>query len=76
MIEVKIAPRQGDRRYEIHVGDAGDIFLVSHQGYENAADAERIARRLFGPPAALVGHEPVELTVEFRDGKCNHEALR
>lgn len=89
MIEISIKPREGDRRYDIHVGDAGNTFLVSHQGYENAVDAERIARRLFGSPATLSErqvlagqalveheHEPVELVIEYRDGKAYHEMIR
>lgn len=74
MIEVVIEPREGDRLYEIHVGDAGDKFLVSHQGYENAADAEQLVRRLWPTPAA--SGEAIDLTVRYRDGKGRHEMLR
>jgi hypothetical protein len=70
LIEVVIRPREGDRLYEIHVGSAGnhEPLLVSHQGYENASDAERIVRRLFV--------EAVDMTVTYRDGKGKHEMIK
>lgn len=46
MIRVEIKPRQDDL-FDIWVGDEGDHFVNSHQGYENVEDAVRIARRLF-----------------------------
>lgn len=81
MIKVKIEPRNGDGLYEIHVGDAGDNFLVSHQGYENVEDAERIVRRLFVfdnrvLDPSLPAPEHVDLSVRYRNGKGKHEMLR
>jgi hypothetical protein len=83
-IKVRIEPRGGDGLYEIHVGDAGDTFLVSHQGYENAADAETLVKRLFGKPVWQSSGgaevpptpEPVDLTVKYRTGKGKHEMIR
>lgn len=88
-IKVRIEPRKGDGLYEIHVGDAGDNFLVSHQGYENAEDAERLVRRLFATPRTFTAAElqaapelinappePVDLAVRYRTGKGKHEMLR
>lgn len=61
MIRVEIKPRQDDL-FDIWVGDEGDHFVNSHQGYENVEDAVRIARRLW-PPIELpdlgeVAHAP------------------
>lgn len=78
-IKIKIEPRKGDGLYEIHVGGEGEKFLVSHQGYENAGDAESLVRRLFGSPERPeLGDrpEPVDLTVQNRDGKGKHEMIR
>ena len=91
MIKIKIKPREGDRLYEIHVSDGGnnESLLVSHQGYENAADAEALVRRLFATPRTYTAEEidndpwlvnsvpePVDLTVQLRNGKGKHEMLR
>lgn len=46
LIEVK--PREDDR-YDIYVGDEGDQFVNSSQGYENPEDAVAIVRRLWPP---------------------------
>lgn len=49
-IAVHIKPR-ADRKYDIytaHQSVAGEPLVNSSQGYENQADAERIARRLWG----------------------------
>lgn len=51
MITVKIDPRT-DGRYDMHVGDEGDQFVNSDQGYENPAECIAIARRLW-PPVIL-----------------------
>lgn len=48
MILVDIKPRQ-DNLYDMYVGDEGDHFVNSNQGYENAEDAIAIARRLWPP---------------------------
>lgn len=48
MIRVEIKPRQ-DNLFDIYVGDEGDEFLNSNQGYENVEDAIAIARRLWPP---------------------------
>lgn len=50
-IQVTVKPRQDDL-YDIYVGDEGDHFVNSDQGYANVEDAERVARRLW-PPLAL-----------------------
>ena len=76
MIEVKIEPRAGDRLYEIHVGAQGVAFLVSHQGYENADDAEALVRRLWPPVSGAGLVEAVDLTVTYRNGRGKHEMLR
>lgn len=53
-----IEPR-ADGRYDMRVGDEGDQFVNSNQGYENAEDCIAIARRLW-PPIALPAHgDPV-----------------
>lgn len=52
MIKVAVKPRQDDL-YDIYVGDEGDHFLNSNQGYANVEDAERIVHRLWpGLPTA------------------------
>lgn len=73
MIEVRIKPRT-DRRYDIHVYNgsiSGELLVHSSQGYENAADAESIVRRLF-----CTSVEPVSLTVTHLDGTGTHRWLR
>lgn len=74
VIKVEIKPRNGDYLYEIHVGDAGDKFLVSHQGYANAIDAEALVRRLFGrrgpvlTDAILDTHSREEIAAMYAEG--------
>lgn len=48
MIRVEIRPRQDDK-YDMYVGDEGDHFANSDQGYENVEDVIEIARRLWPP---------------------------
>lgn len=74
MIEVKIEPREGDRKYEIHVGDPGDNFLVSHQGYERAVDAEGTVRRLW-PNVNGVTLRRVREILDRSNGATNAEEL-
>lgn len=50
-INVTVKPRQDDL-FDIWVGDEGDHFVASSQGYANVEDAERIVRRMW-PPIAL-----------------------
>lgn len=52
MITIKVKPRQDDL-YDIYVGDAGDHFVNSDQGYSNVEDAVAIVHRLW-PPAMSV----------------------
>lgn len=52
MITIKVKPRQDDL-YDIYVGDPGDHFLNSDQGYSNVEDAVAIVHRCF-PPAPSV----------------------
>lgn len=83
MISVHVKAR-ADGRYDIWVHDKsvggvfnaegvfnlnGEVLLFSNQGYENALDAERIARRLFGPESA-------DLVVSYRGGTTRYEVLR
>ena len=84
MIRVEIKPRQDDL-YDIWVIAAnGEVLLNSVQGYENAADAEAIARKVFGTRmvanAAGTGEEPrsepVAMRIEYRNGKTHTERLR
>lgn len=49
-----IDPRH-DGRYDMRVGDEGDQFVNSNQGYENAEDCIAIARRLWPPLKAPTG---------------------
>lgn len=51
MITISVKPRQ-DNRFDAYVGDEGDHFLNSDQGYENVEDVVAIVRRLW-PPIAL-----------------------
>lgn len=48
MILVDIKARQDDL-YDMHVGDEGDHFVNSNQGYSNVEDCIAIARRLWPP---------------------------
>lgn len=48
MIKISVKPRQ-DNLFDIYVGDEGDHFLNSDQGYENVEDAEAIVRRCWPP---------------------------
>lgn len=91
MITVKIAPREDDL-YDMHVGDEGDQFVNSSQGYERVVDAIKIARRLWPPivmppgrwrrnahrllQAIQANTESVVMQVTFRDGKTHTERLR
>lgn len=89
-VQIAIEPRAGDRLYEIHVGDAGDKFLVSHQGYENAEEAAHIVERLWGvtgltadplessnvQPRVGPDLEHVDLTITYRSGKGVHRMIR
>lgn len=82
MITVSIKPRQDDL-FDIWVtGANGEVLLNSSQGYENARDAELIARKLFGQgnsdvPVDLHRRaEPIELTIAYRDGTSFVEQLR
>ena len=52
MIQVNVKPR-ADGRYDFHVGDEGDDFANSSQGYENPADAIEIVRRIWAPLPTL-----------------------
>lgn len=52
MIEVIVEPHAKGRlagKYDIHVQDSANhrLLVYSHQGYENPAFAEALARRLF-----------------------------
>ncbi|MEV5360598.1 hypothetical protein AB0K45_09665 [Micrococcus luteus] len=61
---VEVKPR-GDNRFDIYVGDFGDAYLNSSQGYENVEDAVRIVRKLWPPFAASdQSHVLVEVAVE------------
>lgn len=71
MIRVEIKPRQDDLFDIWVIGANGENLLNSSQGYENAADAETIARKLFG-----ISGETVALRIEYRDGKTRTEQLR
>ena len=53
MILVDIRPRQ-DNKYDMHVGDEGDHFVNSDQGYENVEDVIDTARRIW-PPLPTLG---------------------
>ena len=76
MIRVDIKPRQDDR-YDIYVSDDnGNALLNSNQGYENVEDAEKVARRLFGPVVLTGAVQTVALRVEYRSGKPKTEQLR
>ena len=76
MIRVDIKPRQDDR-YDIYVSDDnGNALLNSNQGYENVEDAEKVARRLFGPGVLTGAVQTVALRVEYRSGKTKTEQLR
>lgn len=76
MILVEVKPR-ADERYDIYVGDEGDAFLNSSQGYERAIDAEAIVRLLW-PPTPTGNHPvvPILLKVTYRDGTTKTEQLR
>lgn len=54
MILIEVKPRQ-DNLFDIYVGDEGDHFVNSDQGYENVEDAESIVRRLWPPVQLPVG---------------------
>lgn len=77
MIRVEIKPRQDDL-YDIWViAENGGVLLNSSQGYENAADAEAIARKLFGMSwSDLMSAEPVTLRIDYRDGRVSEEQIR
>lgn len=54
-VVVEVKPR-ADGRYDIYVGDEGDAFLNSSQGYSNVEDAVAIVRKLWPavPEIAIV----------------------
>ena len=54
----------------------GNALLNSNQGYENVEDAEKVARRLFGPVVLTGAVQTVALRVEYRSGKTKTEQLR
>lgn len=66
MITVMIEPR-ADGRYDMRVGDEGDQFVNSNQGYENAEDCIAIARRLW-PPIQLPTGDGLKWSVNLGDG--------
>ncbi|MDN4521388.1 hypothetical protein QYF68_26720 [Mycolicibacterium austroafricanum] len=77
MIRVEIKARQ-DNLFDIWViAENGEVLLNSSQGYENAADAEAIARKVFGMSwSDLMSVEPITLRITYRNGKSHTEALR
>lgn len=84
MIRVEIKPRQDDL-FDIWVIAAnGEVLLNSSQGYENASDAEAIARKLFGRidfeasarEGVAMPPEPVTLRITYRNGKTQTEQIR
>ena len=78
MILVDIRPRQDDK-YDMYVGDEGDHFVNSNQGYERAEDCIAIARRLWPKGTGSFGSEVADsiyLRVTYRDGRTWTERLR
>lgn len=92
MIRIEIAPDVGTG-YVLRVKDGanGRILLSStSQSYANPEDAEKIARRLFGPTSTDSRYMPsddianvvnsdreaVELVISYRNGTSSVELIR
>ena len=77
MIRVEIKARQDDLFDIWVIAENGEVLLNSSQGYENATDAEAIARKVFGMSwSDLMSVEPVTLRIEYRDGRVSEGQIR
>lgn len=84
MIRIEIGPdTAGGYVLRVKDGENGRILLSStSQSYANPEDAEKIARRLFGPTSTDMDQplhgdrEDVQLQISYRNGTSSVERIR